>query len=305
MKESMKILIGYDGSECADAALADLKRAGLPREVDAMLVSVAEAWMPPPPPSSYEIVEVAKDLHSAAELQKRYAKSSQAMKEANELAVKAGEKLRDAFPCWNVQAEALLGSPAHEIIMRADEWKPNLIIVGSHGRSAFGRFVLGSISQKILSEARCSVRIARGKDAPDDSPARIIIGLDDSEDSKLALSEAASRQWPTGSVVELVTAVEPFYAYGIEPVKEIERARRIQKEAAVQLRQASLRVSMLIEEGNPQSLLVKEAKRFEADTIFIGAKGHSLLERFLLGSVSAAVAARAYCSVEVARQAKV
>jgi hypothetical protein len=40
--EAMKIMIGYDGSPHADAALADLRRAGLPRKVEAMALSVSE-----------------------------------------------------------------------------------------------------------------------------------------------------------------------------------------------------------------------------------------------------------------------
>ena len=54
----MKILIGYDGSESADAALDDLRRAGLPRETETLIVSVAEVLMQPPPPSD-ELVGLA------------------------------------------------------------------------------------------------------------------------------------------------------------------------------------------------------------------------------------------------------
>jgi very-short-patch-repair endonuclease len=42
MKDGMRVLITYDGSAHADAALADLRRAGLPREAEALLVSVAD-----------------------------------------------------------------------------------------------------------------------------------------------------------------------------------------------------------------------------------------------------------------------
>jgi nucleotide-binding universal stress UspA family protein len=56
----MKILITYDGSECAEAALDDLRRAGLPPAADALVVSVTEVWLPPPPPSATEIVEGAE-----------------------------------------------------------------------------------------------------------------------------------------------------------------------------------------------------------------------------------------------------
>jgi hypothetical protein len=41
------VLIGYDGSESADAALDDLRRAGLPRETEALIVSVGEVLTPP------------------------------------------------------------------------------------------------------------------------------------------------------------------------------------------------------------------------------------------------------------------
>ena len=46
MKEQMKLLIGYDGSQCANAALDDLRRAGLPREAQAIILSVFERWLP-------------------------------------------------------------------------------------------------------------------------------------------------------------------------------------------------------------------------------------------------------------------
>ncbi len=42
----MKILIAYDGSDCAEAALDDLQCAGLPLEAEAQIISVAEVWLP-------------------------------------------------------------------------------------------------------------------------------------------------------------------------------------------------------------------------------------------------------------------
>src|ERR1700722_1012049 len=41
-RSAMKILIAYDGSECSNAAIADLRRAGLPAVADVMVLSVAE-----------------------------------------------------------------------------------------------------------------------------------------------------------------------------------------------------------------------------------------------------------------------
>ena len=157
MSETMKLLIAYDGSPCADAALDDLRRAGLPAEgVEAVVVAVAEVWLPPPPPSGYEIVEAARAAHGPAELAERTSRAALAVKEARRLVALAVERVRKSFPGWKVLAEAAGGSPSWEVVRRADEWKPDLVVVGSHGRSALGRFVMGSVSQKVLTEARCS-----------------------------------------------------------------------------------------------------------------------------------------------------
>jgi hypothetical protein len=40
-KMNMKVLIGYDGSDCATAAIRDLRRAGLPNHAQALVLSAA------------------------------------------------------------------------------------------------------------------------------------------------------------------------------------------------------------------------------------------------------------------------
>jgi nucleotide-binding universal stress UspA family protein len=71
---------------------------------------------------------------------------------------------------------------------------------------------------------------------------------------------------------------------------------------AVTLLQASgLAATATVKDGAPIPILLESAREWGADCIFLGARGHRFLERFLLGSVSAAVAARAECSVEVVR----
>jgi hypothetical protein len=48
MSETMKVLIAYDGSSGADAALEDMQRAGLSRVAEALILSIAEVFLPPP-----------------------------------------------------------------------------------------------------------------------------------------------------------------------------------------------------------------------------------------------------------------
>ena len=318
MNEKMKLLIAYDGSDCANSALDDLRKAGLPPEAEALILSVAEVWLPPPPPSSNEIVGDAREAQSPADLQKEYLKGSRAVSDARALALRAQERLQNNFPDWHVSIEASYGSPAWELIMKADQWKPDLIIIGSHGRSAVGRFIIGSVSQKVLTEARCSVRVARGRVEVEDSPSRVIVGVDGSPGSEAAVQAVAARQWPVGSEARVIIVEDPLVptmignlipkvAKWIEEGNrgEVEWVQKLTEHATHQLRSSELSVSSMVLNGDPKRVLVEEAEKWGADSIFVGSTGFSnRFERFMLGSVSAAVAARAHCSVEVVRSEK-
>lgn len=312
----MKILVGYDGSECADAALDDLGQAGLPASGEVHILSVAEVWLPPPPPSSYEIIEEARHAGSPAELQRDFAKHCAAAKEALVLAERVRDRVQSRFSSWKVSADSSCGSAAWELVAKADHWKPDLIVVGSHGRTALGRFVLGSVSQRVLTEALCSVRIARGRVDEPNSPVRIIVGTDGSPASEEALRAVAARNWPAGTEVKVVMVDDPlapeFLGKVIPPLgkmleedRQEERAwvEKISKQSIDILRSASIKVTCVVREGDPKRELPKAAEEWGANCIFVGSAGFSnRFERFVLGSVSAAVAARAHCSVEVVRR---
>ncbi len=311
----MKILIAYDGSDCADAALDDLQRAGLPVAAEAQVVSIAEVWFMPPP-SSYEIVEQAREVKVPADLQRVYSRDSAAMKEALGLARRAADRLRTHFPGWKISAESSCSSPASEIVTRADRWKPDLVVVGSHGRTALGRFILGSVSQRVLTEARCSVRVARGRVEEPDTPVRIVIGIDGSPGSEDAVLAVAQRTWPRNSEVKVVLVDDPLVptlvgsiipplAGAIEESNEEDQAlaEMILSGAKEILDKAGARVSTQLRHGDPRKELPRVAEEWGADCIFVGSTGLSnRLERFVLGSISAAVATRAHCSVEVVRK---
>jgi nucleotide-binding universal stress UspA family protein len=162
----MKILLAYDGSKSADAALDDLRRAGLLGEdVEVLILSVAEIWMPPPTngdgPEEY-LSEVASDWIE------RHRKVKQAaLHEAESLSRHALESLQTKIPGWKIRTETSAGSPAQKILKKAAEFCPDLIVLGAQGKNAISRLFLGSISGKILSEAkaRC-VSPAGGKKLP-------------------------------------------------------------------------------------------------------------------------------------------
>ena len=312
----MKILIGYDGSGCADAALDDLTHAGLPAKAEVFILSVAEVWLPPPPPSSYEVLNQARKAKSPSELQHNYAKGCLAAKEALALAERARDRVVTMFPDWKVTADSSCGSPAWELVAKADDWKPDLIVVGSHGRTALGRFVLGSVSQRVLTEARSSVRVCRGRIDEPNSPVRIIVGTDGSPASDEALRAVTARHWPAQSEVKVVMVDDPLAPEFLEKLipplgKFIEEDRQeerawveeISKRSIEILRETGIKVTCEVRQGDPKQELCRAAEEWNADCIFVGSAGFSnRFKRFVLGSVSAAVAARAHCSVEVVRK---
>jgi hypothetical protein len=78
-----------------------------------------------------------------------------------------------------------------------------------------------------------------------------------------------------------------------------------QADAAVEeLISSGLTATPVITAGDPKRVLLDEADAWGADCLFIGARGHNRLARFMLGSVATAVVARAHCSVEVVRMEK-
>jgi nucleotide-binding universal stress UspA family protein len=291
MKGNMKILIAYDGSECAEGILYDLNRAGLPDEAQAVVMSVAELWIPLP--SSQEILEPTFTDRPPG-----------GARDALVLAQRACERIRLQFPAWEVEAESVSGSPAREVLDKAERWQSDLIVIGSHGRTALGRFFLGSVSQKVVTEAQCSVRVARG--IPERSrPVRILIGVDGSPGAQAAVQAVAARDWPKDSEVLLISSTDPNHHRSGSTMTDEERyALEVQEKAKMALQEAWLEVSSKVMSVDPKQGIVHEADRWKADCIFVGTNGYGRLGRWLLGSVSTAVVTRAHCSVEVVRIAE-
>jgi nucleotide-binding universal stress UspA family protein len=316
MNQKMKILIAYDGSSHADAAIGDLRRAGLPREAEAVVCSVADVWVAPAPLSEYEAVQTPLDEQMRARAQWFSQQAAKALEEAQGLAHAASERVLSYFPSWEVQTEVRTGSPAWELIRMADDWKPDLLVVGSQGRSALGRLFFGSVSQKVVTEARCSVRVARASIREPEAPARVIIGVDGSVYSDAAVNEVARRPWPEGSVVKVISAVRlpftptvetialPDSYYSLLEKTETEKTQtaiagavaRLQKNEAIQ---PGIESEVIL--GDAREVMLDEAARWGADLIVLGSRGLSGFKRFLLGSVAQGVAAYAPCSVEIVR----
>jgi nucleotide-binding universal stress UspA family protein len=299
----MKLMIAYDGSHFSEAALDDLPQSGLPARGTAHVICVSETWLP-----HFRNSQVGDDdIKSSLE--------SKELNEARMLSEHARKRTQGMLPVWDVSVEAEFGSPATEILRAANKFGADLIVVGSQGHSAQWRSVLGSVSQKILAEARCSVRIGRGKIDVDGGPTRLAVAFDGSDGAQLAIDEIAKRRWPIGTSVHLITVVDPIVPAGIfrfvsprrSPVYNLDVSEYdwVEKRALTAVdavTKAGLEASFCIRQGNPKQTIVEEAQAQNADCIFLGASSsRPTLQQLVVGSTSAAVAARSHCSIEVVR----
>jgi nucleotide-binding universal stress UspA family protein len=281
----MKLLIAHDGTNRIDETLDDLRRAGLPRDAMARALSAVQI-MAPTPETMIGINQTFTPLESGVE----------------ETVKQSCRRLREIFPEWEIQGIAAIGPLTLEVLDQADEWKPDLIVVGGDGHSLLERLFSGNVSLILVQQAPCSVRVARSRPEGGDPHPRLLIGVDGSEYAEAAAREVAARNWPAGAEVRLVTAIGPFFNLPTNLLEsEFERARLIQQSIADTLRGAGLDVSQVVKEEDAAKMILREAESWRADCVFVGQRGLGFMKRMLFGSVSSTVAAQAPCSVEVVR----
>jgi len=71
------------------------------------------------------------------------------------------EQIRPSNPKIRVQHIFLEGDPASQIVRYADDIRADVIVLGTHGRTGVDRQVLGSVAEKVMREATCSVLVVK------------------------------------------------------------------------------------------------------------------------------------------------
>lgn len=145
---------------------------------------------------------------------------------------------------------------------------------------------------------------------------RILLAIDGSPPSKAAVNEVCRRPWPPASDVRLLTVRCPLEMLRLrENLGQLPSgddifeqtgwaSLKFMDDAVLQLAQCApdLQVTPVILEGQPKEVILDEAENWGADLIIVGSHGYGAVSRFLLGSVSFAVALNAPCSVEIVRR---
>ena len=193
------------------------------------------------------------------------------------------------------------GAVAPTILKRAPK-RDGLLVVGSQGLDALDRFMLGSVSTKLIHHAPCPVLVVKGEAVP---LRRITLATDGSDASAKALAFVLSKFQPdrstgNGGLVPIhvsVIHVMPSVKYpGLK-----EAGRRLVEQSVRKLVKAGFTAEPLCPLGKPAEEIMKVASKQHADLIVMGAKGLDAIVRFLLGSVSTRVVQHANCAVLVVR----
>jgi len=284
------VLCATDLSDCSQHALA--QAAELAEAFDAKLVVVhaIEIW-----DDRYDFL--MKDLERRLE------------EEAND---KVEQELAHFGKSEKVPVEVVIrkGNASIEVLKTIRETKADLVVVGSHGKGALDRLILGSVAEKLLHLSPVSVLVARPSGKPDFT--RILCGADISPTSATGLQWAvdlARRDRLDGiSVVncfEVPTGyLEAGMTYDIARSKLLDIHTAELDKLLAKYKGSKVDLERIVEEGPVAETIVKVADQKDADLIVIGTHGRSRLAAFFLGSVSVKIVRQSPISVLAVKPAK-
>jgi nucleotide-binding universal stress UspA family protein len=293
----MRVLVAYDGSPCAEAALQ--LAAGLP-------------W---PAPTRLTVVSVLdrNDFVGEGEAALLFAASEASEQEAAAAAqhalAEAADKLRG--PGRTVEPRLEHGRPGSTIVKLAGEAATDLILVGSRGLGPWSALLLGSVSTEVVDHAPCPVLVAR-------HPAveRLVVATDGSESASRAIDTVSAWHLFTGLPAEalMVNTVRPAAAdwavamaagwiedHPREIEEIVEDQHRLADQAAERLRSAGIQAQPAMRAGDAAQQIV-EAARHDGDLVVMGSRGLGTFSRLLLGSVARKVLLHTHASVLIVRE---
>ncbi len=258
----------------------------------------------------------------------------------------AFEKLEKMAEEFDIDCDILVsaGHPADEIERMARENHMDMILAATHGGSGVKRFLIGSVTSKLLKVLSCPLLVLQpheNKSIPPDQSGiqlnRIMVGCDFSTDSKLAFDYALSLAQEFQTQLHLVHVVrseetarftlDQHSALHSENPVDWNRSTYLDFEKKIYhvddqdkqslMNQLKMKLSQMVPEdslnwcspkhvlleGQPYKELLDYAEKLQIDMIVLGVRGHSLLEKFLVGSTTDRLISRASCPVLCVRHA--
>jgi nucleotide-binding universal stress UspA family protein len=294
MSEAIKygILTGVDGSAETRAAVSWTAREAAMRHEPVTLMHVVAPVMVSWP--------IASEQATIAKWQEDNARDV-LLQAHNDLTAAWKQAPGDSCPL-EVRTDVVYSNVVHALVDASKDAR--MIVVGSHGRGALGRFVLGSVSSGVAHHAHCPVAIIHSGDEPIDPRAPVLLGIDGSPASEaataFAFQEAAARHVP-------LVALHAWSDVGVMPMLGMDwRTYQSQGEEVLGERLAGwqeqypdVRIERQLVCDTPARWLLRESRH--AQLVVVGSHGRGGFGGMLLGSVSYAVSQSAQVPVVVVR----
>ncbi len=211
-------------------------------------------------------------------------------------------------PDLNIQTQIVEGDVAGAIVDTALSEQADLIVMSTHGYSGLTRWVLGSVTEKVLRSAPCPVLAVRAARHPQ----KVLITLDGSPLSDRAIEPGIAVAQSLNATVTLLRAV-PRVAIN-EKIDEHERglSRRMQEDLIeeaqdyLHTRSASyastgVAIKSEVRIGLPAETILEYIETYGTDLIGMATHGRTGLKRWVYGSVTAKVLRSVNCSLLVIR----
>jgi len=204
------------------------------------------------------------------------------------------------------------GAPYAELVRRAELWGADFIAVGSHGKSGLARLVLGSVAERVVSHAHCSVLVAR----PVRRPGVVLVATDLSDPSLPAITAGAEAAERSGARLVVLSVLEwsgfaaaPLFGMlgALPQLPPAELQKQMSDALQTLLNQSMERLGVVgkarVVDGSAASEIVSLADELDAELLVVGTHGRTGLTRLALGSVAERVIRGASCSVLAVRLA--
>ncbi len=183
------------------------------------------------------------------------------------------------------------GSPAELIMSVAQEEKTDLIVMGARGKGQIQEFLLGSVSQRVLTHASCPVLIVN---SPMTTIRNVLLTVQSDDDVERVARFLVKHPFPEGTNITVLTVVpipRSLLRGGVSASEEkVEQALKSAESfldgAINQIQTGSYPVKSLVSLGSPAQTILEESKLLEPDVLMMGIHHPSALTRFVLGTVS-------------------